>query len=276
MALFKCHIQGNRGVMWQLTSSHLRIATFMWEKGVSTCCADSLLHLSGGKDISLGNSPRDHNVDMETQTFQARWSAMQIHWPTWMLCHCNISTCETVYTTKMSHPGITTQALPKAPNIKTHLSPSSCPAAPAWAELYSAQSSTLAVTLAHLYEERSCFIGITAPVQEHSPPRHTEIVSLSISQLSSYDLFIFLLASLLMKYKDNLTLFQNIPQHIHAKGIYLYTWAEFSNNKKKTLMGKKSIWNIDSSKSICLHWQPLHLRTVGSQHSFSYLLQTCW
>lgn len=247
MALFKCHIQGNRGVMWQLTSSHLRIATFMWEKGVSTCCADSLLHLSGGKDISLGNSPRDQNVDMETQTFQARWSAMQIRWPTWMLCHCNISTCETVYTTKMSHPGITTQALPKAPNIKT-LEPLLLSSSPSmsWAvlssELYTGSYPGTSVWRKELYYWNHC------TWEEHSPPRHTEIVSVSISQLSSYDLFIFLLASLLMKYKDNLTLFQNIPQHIHAKGIYLYTWAEFSNNKKKTLMGKKSIWNIDSNR----------------------------
>lgn len=66
--------------------------------------------------------------------------------------------------------------------------------------------------------EKSYF---TAPVQEHSPPRHTEIVSLSISWLSSYDLFIFLFASLLMKYKDSLTLFQNTP-NIYMQKEYTY------------------------------------------------------
>lgn len=101
----------------------------------------------------------------------------------------HISTCEMIYSRKMSCSSITTQALPKASNIKTHLSPSSCPAV-----LYCTQLRALhrQLTWHTWYEKKQLFY---CTWQEH-----TKISVLSDTQChlasADYHLMIYLYFSL--------------------------------------------------------------------------------
>lgn len=78
MALLMCHIQDNAGTMWQLTSSHLKIATILLEKDGFTWCAHHLPCLSE-KNI-FGKFLKGPNVEMETQTFQGKPTPINIGW----------------------------------------------------------------------------------------------------------------------------------------------------------------------------------------------------